>query len=51
MLAEIGILLLLVLANGFFAGAEMAVVAVRKARLATLVDERRRGARLPVTAE
>ena len=45
MLAEIGILLLLVLANGFFAGAEMAVVAVRKARLATLVDERRRGAR------
>jgi putative hemolysin len=45
MLAEIGILLLLVLANGFFAGAEMAVVAVRKARLAALVDERRRGAR------
>jgi putative hemolysin len=45
MLAEIGVLLLLVLANGFFAGAEMAVVAVRKARLATLIDERRRGAR------
>jgi putative hemolysin len=45
MLVEIGILLLLVLANGFFAGAEMAVVAVRKARVAALVDQRRRGAR------
>ncbi|WP_255499720.1 hemolysin family protein [Anaeromyxobacter diazotrophicus] len=45
MLAEIAILVVLILANGFFAGAEMAVVAVRRARLATLVEERRRGAR------
>ena len=33
------------LANGFFAGAEIAVIAVRKTRLAQLVEEGRRGAR------
>lgn len=36
--AELVIILALILANGFFAGAEIAVVAVRKTRLQELVD-------------
>ncbi|HEX9289116.1 MAG TPA: hemolysin family protein [Anaeromyxobacteraceae bacterium] len=36
---------MLVLANGFFAGAEIAVIAIRKTRLQQLVQEGRRGAR------
>lgn len=42
---EILIILALVLANGIFAGAEIAVIALRKSRLAQLVDEGRAGAR------
>jgi len=38
----------LVLANGFFAGAEIAVIAIRKTRLQQLVQERRGGARAVV---
>jgi len=45
MLLEIGLILLLIAVNGFFAGAEMAVIAVRPSRLQQLVEERRSGAR------
>ena len=38
--------LLLILANGFFSAAEIAIVAVRKSRLAQLVSEQRHVARL-----
>jgi putative hemolysin len=43
--AEILIVFALVAANGVFAGAEIAVIALRKTRLAQLVEERRPGAR------
>lgn len=43
-LSELGIVLLLVLANGFFAGAEIAVVALRKSRIEELAGEGRGGA-------
>ena len=33
---ELGVILLLILANGFFAGAEMALVSVRRGRMAQL---------------
>lgn len=39
MLQEILIVLALILANGFFSGAEMAIVASRKGRLRTLADQ------------
>jgi putative hemolysin len=42
---EIVVILLLVVANGLFAGAEIAVVAVRKTRVQQLADEGRQGAR------
>lgn len=41
---ETGLLLLLILLNGIFAMAEIAVVSSRKARLQTLADQRRHGA-------
>lgn len=41
---ELGIVLVLILANGVFAGAEIAVIAVRKSRLLQLVQEHRPGA-------
>ena len=44
-LTEILIITALVLANGVFAGAEIAIVSVRRTRLAQLVEENRRGAR------
>ncbi|MEZ4299889.1 MAG: CNNM domain-containing protein, partial [Polyangiaceae bacterium] len=44
MLVELLIILLLILVNGVFAGAEIAILSVRKTRLAELVDERRWGA-------
>jgi len=44
-LTELLIILALTLAGGVFAGAEIAVVALRKTRLQELVDEGRRGAR------
>jgi putative hemolysin len=44
-LLEIAIILALVLANGVFAGAEIAIIAVRKTRLAQLVEEGRGSAR------
>ena len=44
-LEEILVILLLVVANGFFAGAEIALVALRKTRLQELAGERRPGAR------
>ena len=39
------IILALVLANGVFAGAEIAIISLRKTRLAQLVDEGRASAR------
>lgn len=44
-LSEIAIILALVLANGVFAGAEIAIISLRKTRLAQLVDEGRGAAR------
>ncbi len=44
-LTELAIILALVLANGVFAGAEIAIIALRKTRLARLVEEGRRSAR------
>jgi len=44
-LTEIAVILALVLANGVFAGAEIAIIALRKTRLAQLVDEGRASAR------
>ena len=41
---ETGLLLLLILLNGIFAMAEIAVVSSRKARLQRLADQRRHGA-------
>lgn len=46
MLGEIAIVLLLLLLNGFFAMAELAIVSARRAILKQWVDERRKGARL-----
>jgi putative hemolysin len=43
--SELTLILVLVIAGGVFAGAEIAVVAVRLSRLKELVDEGRRGAR------
>lgn len=48
-LTEVAIILVLVLANGFFAGAEIAVVSIRKSRLDELVEHGRRGARAVLT--
>jgi putative hemolysin len=45
MLTELVVIFLLILANGFLAGAEIAVVSVRKTRINALVDEKRSGAR------
>jgi putative hemolysin len=42
---EIAIILALVVANGVFAGAEIAIIALRKTRLAQLVEEGRASAR------
>jgi putative hemolysin len=42
---ELLVVLALVLTSGAFAGAEIAVIALRRSRLAQLVDERRPGAR------
>ena len=39
------LILALILANGIFAGAEIALITLRKSRLAQLVDEGRAGAR------
>jgi putative hemolysin len=44
-LVEIAIILALVLANGVFAGAEIAIISLRKTRLAQLVEEGRASAR------
>lgn len=44
MLIELGVVLLLIMANGVLAGAEIAVVSVRRTRLQALVDEGRRSA-------
>lgn len=43
---EFTVILLLVLANGLFAGAEIAVVGIDRARLRSLMDEGRRGAQI-----
>jgi putative hemolysin len=43
---ELTMILLLVLANGVFAGAEIAIVGVDRVRLRQLLEERRRGARV-----
>ncbi len=45
MWTEIAIILALILANGVFAGAEIAIIALRKSRLNQLVEEGRAGAR------
>ncbi len=44
MLLEIGIILLLIVANGVFAGSEIAIVSARQGRLQQLADEGNRGA-------
>jgi putative hemolysin len=44
-LFELSVILALVLANAVFSGAEIAVIALRRSRLAQLVDEGRAGAR------
>lgn len=44
-LSELAIILALVAANGVFAGAEIAIISVRKTRLAQLVEEGRASAR------
>lgn len=43
---EFTVILLLVLANGLFAGAEIAVVGIDRSRLRTLMEEGRRGAQI-----
>jgi putative hemolysin len=43
---ELVIVLLLILANGFFAGAELAIVSVRRGRIAQLAAEGNRGAKV-----
>ncbi|HET9037870.1 MAG TPA: CNNM domain-containing protein, partial [Myxococcaceae bacterium] len=45
MLAEVTIILLLVLANGLFAGAEIAVISVRRSRMPELLATRGGAAR------
>ena len=45
-LADIGIVVLLILLNGFFAMSELAIVSVRRARLKQMADEGKKGARL-----
>ena len=45
MLVELAVVLLLILANGVFAAAEIAVVSLRRSRLQQLVDDGRAGAR------
>jgi putative hemolysin len=44
-LTELAIVLALILANGVFAGAEIALIAVRRTRIRQLVEQRRPGAR------
>ncbi len=44
-LTELTIIIALILANGIFSGAEIAVVSLRKTRLQQLLDEGRRGAK------
>lgn len=45
MIWEIGLILVLILANGFFAGAEIAIIAARRGRLEQLAEEGSRNAR------
>jgi putative hemolysin len=45
MLTELAIVLVLIVANGVFSGAEIAIVSVRKTRLQTLLDTGRAGAK------
>jgi putative hemolysin len=45
LLTDVAVILALILANGFFAGAEIAVIAVRRTRLRQLVEEGRGAAR------
>lgn len=45
MLTDLVLILLLILANGIFAGAEIAVVALRRSRVLELVEAGKRGAR------
>jgi len=44
-LAELAVILALILANGVFAGAEIALIAVRRSRIRQLVEQGRAGAR------
>jgi putative hemolysin len=44
-LIELAVILALILANGVFAGAEIALIAVRRSRIRQLVEQRRPGAR------
>jgi putative hemolysin len=44
-LADLALILLLIVANGIFAGAEIALVSLRRSRLLELVEAGRRGAR------
>jgi putative hemolysin len=51
MLIELAIVFLLIMANGVLAGAEMAVVSVRKTRIQTLLEGGRRSARALATLQ
>lgn len=44
LLIQIAIIFLLILANGFFSAAEIAIVSLRTSRVGQLIEERRRGA-------
>jgi len=44
MIVEVAVILLLIAANGLFAGAEIAIISVRQTRLEQLVEEKRTGA-------
>lgn len=46
MLLDLGMILLLVVVNGLFAGAEIAIIGVDRLRLRQLVEQRRSGARV-----
>src|SRR5687767_10879037 len=43
-LIEVALILVLILVNGFFSGAEIAVISARRGRLQPLADEGHRGA-------
>src|SRR5262245_44555402 len=43
---EVGIIFLLILANGFFSGSEIAIISVRRSRIDQLVEEGKKSAQI-----